>query len=222
MLILLPPSEGKSAPLSPTPFDIHALSNSDRLTALRLAAIHGAGINPAKVDSDEAISIYNGVLYKALDWGSLSKSAKKRGEKSIRIISALFGVITPTDRIFAYKSKIKNSHWKTALAEVLDSVGADVIVDCRSSTYKGAWNPPNAKTVEVRVFQSVNGKLSVITHMSKKYRGELVRHLLLQKSEPKTIPDLLDALRSDFYFEFVPATQSTPHLLNLIVESLTE
>jgi len=42
-----------------------------------------------------AIAVYTGVLYQALDWGSLSAAAQKRGEASIAIISAKYGAIAP-------------------------------------------------------------------------------------------------------------------------------
>ena len=44
-----------------------------------------------------------GVLYQSLDYQNLNAAAKKRAEKSIVIISALFGALKLTDSIPTYK-----------------------------------------------------------------------------------------------------------------------
>lgn len=176
-----------------------------------------AGLATSDLTADSAMTIYNGVLYKALDWKSLTKTAQNRGRKSIRIISAVFGIVEPDDAILKYKAKIKSAHWKPAIQEILEARNDSLIVDCRSSTYQGVWTPPHDRTVEVRVFQVVNGERSVITHMSKKYRGEFVRALLLLKNEPQEISELRGSLQQHFNFEFIPATSKSPIYLDLLV-----
>jgi cytoplasmic iron level regulating protein YaaA (DUF328/UPF0246 family) len=156
------------------------------------------------------------VLYQALDWGSLSANAKSRGEKSILIISALFGAVRVTDLIPTYKAKIKTSLWKSALSDVLDGLRESVIVDCRSSTYAGVWTPPHEKTVLIRVFQIKDSKRSVITHMSKKYRGELTR-ALLQNPAAKEPQDVFVTAQKYFNCEFTPATVREPSKLDLLI-----
>ena len=215
MLILLPPSEGKKEPTTGKPLNLDRLFAHNELKEERqqaLAASKKALAAPAK----PAHEIYSGVLYQALDWGSLSATAKSRGEKSILIISALFGAVRITDLIPTYKAKIKTSLWKSSLAEVLDGLGESVIVDCRSSTYTGVWTPPHEKTVLVRVFQIKAGKRSVITHMSKKYRGELTR-ALLQNPAAKEPQDVFVTAQKYFDCEFTPATVREPSKLDLLI-----
>ena len=77
---------------------------------------------------------------------------------------------------------MKSSNWSDLLPNLLDPLEQNLIVDCRSSTYQGVWRPDPSITVAVRVFQLRAGIRTVITHMSKKYRGELTRHLLLNKA----------------------------------------
>jgi uncharacterized protein len=215
MLILLPPSEGKNEPTAGKTLNLDRLFAHNELIQERqqaLAASKKVFAAPAK----PAHEIYSGVLYQALDWGSLSATAKSRGEKSILIISALFGAVRITDLIPTYKAKIKTSLWKSAISEVLDGLGESVIVDCRSSTYAGVWTPPHEKTVLVRVFQIKDGKRSVITHMSKKYRGELTR-ALLQNSAAKEPRDVFEIAQKYFDCEFTPATAREPSKLNLLI-----
>jgi cytoplasmic iron level regulating protein YaaA (DUF328/UPF0246 family) len=215
MLILLPPSEGKKEPTTGKPLNLDRLFAHNELKEERqqaLAASKKALAAPAK----PAHEIYSGVLYQALDWDSLSATAKSRGEKSILIISALFGAVRITDLIPTYKAKIKTSLWKSALSHVLDGLGESVIVDCRSSTYTGVWTPPHEKTVLVRVFQIKAGKRSVITHMSKKYRGELTR-ALLQNPAAKEPQDVFVTAQKYFDCEFTPATVREPSKLDLLI-----
>ena len=218
MLILLPPSEGKSAPDSLSPFNFEALQYSTELTPTRKVAIAEAGIDAKKQMAAEAISVYTGVLYKALDWNSLPAKAKKRGERSLRIISALFGVVTPTNEIFPYKSKIKTSQWKDVLTKIFESHSDELVIDCRSSTYRGVWTPPHDRTIEVRVFQEKVGVRSVITHMSKKYRGEVARELLMAEKTPDTVEEVIALLSAKFRLEHTRAARQDPHFLDVIVE----
>ena len=217
MLILLPPSEGKSSPERGRKLNLKNLFGSPDLTDIRTKLLESR----PEIDQTlcrPAYEIYTGVLYQSLNWESLSTAAKKRGSESILIISALMGAIRIDDIIPAYKLKITTSLWKKPLAHLLESLDSDLIIDCRSSTYSGVWIPPHHKTVAVRVFQLKGGKKSVITHMSKKYRGELVRHLL-QNSAPQTAQELHAIAREKFTCDLIPATGINPSYLDLLIEN---
>jgi len=214
MLILLPPSEGKNQPTTKANINLAKLVFPKELLAIRSRLLtKPLATSPAA----KAIDVYTGVLYQALDWNSLSPTAKARGEKSILITSALFGVLRPSDVIPNYKAKIKTSDWKAALKPALDGLGADLIVDCRSSTYVGVWQSPPDRTVAVRVFKKEKGKISVITHLSKKYRGELTRVLLKSGKVPKTPEDLLDIAEKHFECKLNKPKGNLPWYLDLII-----
>jgi cytoplasmic iron level regulating protein YaaA (DUF328/UPF0246 family) len=129
VFILLPPSEGKTAPTGGPALDLTALSFPE-LTAPRTAVVGALvslctgsattaqkilGISArmtAEMDRNAtllsqpcapAVEIYTGVLYDALDWNTLSSAAKKRGNKHLAIASALFGLVRPQDFIPAYR-----------------------------------------------------------------------------------------------------------------------
>lgn len=127
MLILLPPSEGKTAPQSGPPLDLTALSSpvlhrtrEQLLNALvRLSSTRRAaeilGLGPQQATDIErnvrlreepaapAIDVYTGVLYGELDWVGLDEPARQRGRESLAIASALFGLVRPHDLIPAYR-----------------------------------------------------------------------------------------------------------------------
>lgn len=129
MLILLPPSEGKSAPRRGKPLALDELSfpslrdpRAEVLAALvtlcsgdqeKAASVLGLG----STQSDEvarnatlgtaptatAGRVYSGVLYDALDLASLHGTARRRATRWIGIASGLFGLLRPGDRIPAYR-----------------------------------------------------------------------------------------------------------------------
>jgi len=162
------------------------------------------------------MNVYAGVLYQALDWGSLSPAAKKRGETALAIISAKYGVVRPTQRIESYKEKIDNKAMRAPVAAVLDPITTGLIVDCRSSTYKTVWHSPVEITVEVRVSTVVDGVRTVVTHMSKKTRGEIARWLLQSRSVPKTPEDLYAIVSEKYPCALTPSDGVEPWVLEVI------
>ncbi|GAA3530469.1 hypothetical protein AFL01nite_29160 [Aeromicrobium flavum] len=127
MLIVLPPSEGKTRPQAGPPLDLAGLS-SPRLTKTReqllnaLVRLSGTkraaeilGLGPQQADDiarnaglrDEptaaAIDVYTGVLYGELGWSDLDAASQERGRSSLAIASALFGLLRPHDLIPAYR-----------------------------------------------------------------------------------------------------------------------
>jgi cytoplasmic iron level regulating protein YaaA (DUF328/UPF0246 family) len=179
VLILLPPSEKKSA------------------------------------DPGPAIQVYTGVLYAALGWNTLSKAQQKLGQSSIMIISAKYGALRPLDPIEPYKEKIDNKEMAPKVAAVLNQITSELIIDCRSSTYQTVWQSPNEKTVEIKVFTTIEGQKKVITHMSKKTRGEVTR-ILLQTENEITNPHQLHGFVSQaFTCNLIEATSKEPWVLEV-------
>ncbi len=127
MLILLPPSEGKTAPRRGAPLDLGALSHPS-LTPVRrrvidaLQAASGRddaavllGLGATQADLVErnrtlltapaarADRVYTGVLYDALGPATLSSAARRRAAARVAVTSSVFGLVRPTDRIPAYR-----------------------------------------------------------------------------------------------------------------------
>jgi hypothetical protein len=163
-----------------------------------------------------AINVYTGVLYQALDWASLSAAARKRAASAVVIISAKYGAVRPDQLIENYKEKIDNKRMKDPVAKVLDAIKSDLIVDCRSSTYKTVWRSPIDKTVEVRVSTVVDGVRTVVTHMSKKTRGEITRWLLQSRSVAKTPEDLYAIVSEKYPCALTPSDGVEPWILEVI------
>ena len=163
-----------------------------------------------------AITVYTGVLYQGLGWATLSKSAQQRGQKSIAIISAKYGSLKCLDPIEPYKEKIDVAQMRTPITKALDAIEADLIIDCRSSTYQSVWTPPAEKCVEIKVFSKVDGVKKVITHMSKKTRGEVTRLLLLSKLVPTNPQELAEIISTEFECELFEAKANESWVLEVI------
>jgi cytoplasmic iron level regulating protein YaaA (DUF328/UPF0246 family) len=163
-----------------------------------------------------AINVYSGVLYQALGWSTLNTTAKKRAEKSVIIISAKYGAITPLAKIENYKEKIDNKSMAPIVAKVLDPIKPKLIVDCRSSTYKTVWHSPIENTVEIHVSTVVDGVRKVVTHMSKKTRGEIARLLLQARSTPNSPEDLYAIVSETYPCALTPPSDNDPWILEVI------
>ena len=230
MLVLLPPSEGKTAPADGTPVDLADLGHPG-LTAQRVAVLDALakvsahpdaarvlGTGPslaAEVERNTrlrtepaapASSVYSGVLYAAAGLDALPDDARARASRCVRVVSGLWGLVGPDDRIPAYRLSVGVDlpgvgalarAWRPLLAAELDgAVAGRLVVDCRSATYAAAWRAPaSAASVTVRVLREVGGRRSVVSHHAKHTRGVLARHLLLRGAEPTTPAELLDAAR---------------------------
>lgn len=129
MLILLPPSEGKTAPddAAAPPLDLQELTLPG-LAGAREQALEALAEASGREDAQQVLKvgaqvlqevaanarllqapaapawqIYTGVLYDGLAAASLSADALKRAAEHVLIFSGLFGVTGFTDRIPAYR-----------------------------------------------------------------------------------------------------------------------
>jgi cytoplasmic iron level regulating protein YaaA (DUF328/UPF0246 family) len=145
----------------------------------------------------------------------LTQAQQKLAQASIVIISAKYGAVRPLDLIEPYKEKIVNKEMAPRVAAILDGVVTELIIDCRSSTYQTVWQSPTQKTVEIKVFTTVNGEKKVITHMSKKTRGEVTRHIIQNGQKIITPEQLQEIVKEKFECELMAATNKVPWVLEV-------
>lgn len=129
MLIVLPPSEGKSEPRRGKPLDLASLSfpsltpareqvigallelsAGDVETAARLLEVGSTQHDLVALNARlrtaptaRADQVYAGVVYDALDVATLSPAAKRRSSTRLAVTSSVFGLVRPGDRIPAYR-----------------------------------------------------------------------------------------------------------------------
>ena len=206
MLLLLPPSEGKAAGGRGAPLDLSRLSHpaltpvrERLLTALQAAAIgdpdrlqRALACSADEVARDAVLTTsptlpvvrrYTGVVYEALSFATLSAAGRRRANTSVRVASALFGLLAPTDRIPAYRLSGGTSlpglgalaaAWRPFLEPEL-AAHRGVVVDLRSGPYAALARVPDA--VQVRVLRDSDGARTVVSHDNKYTKGRLAREL---------------------------------------------
>ena len=195
MLLLLPPSEGKTAPTGGAPVDPSALVHPG-LTAQRLAVLDALAEVSTHPDAARVLGTGPSLA------GEVERNARLRSEPA-----APWGLVAPDDRIPAYRLSMGVDlpgvgplarAWRPLLAAELDpDVAGRLVVDCRSAAYAAAWKPPaTAEWVTVRVLREVDGRRGVVSHHAKHTRGVLSRHLLGRVGEPATPGELLAAARA--------------------------
>ena len=103
----------------------------------------------------------------------------------------------------------------TQVAQALNGAESELIIDCRSSTYQTVWQSPAAITVEIKVITKVEGVKKVITHMSKKTRGEVTHHILKTTNIPNNPFELKAIVSQQFECELIAAEKNTPWILEV-------
>lgn len=127
MLILLPPSEGKTAAGKGLPLDLASLSFAELaharlevLTALSKVSAHddakdvlGVGDSLAhevhrntilhELPAAPAHDVYSGVLYDALGYHSMTPTQKRKADAAVVVVSALWGAVGFADAVPAYR-----------------------------------------------------------------------------------------------------------------------
>lgn len=243
--MLLPPSEGKTSPARGPALDLDALS-SPGLTPVRekvldalaevsarpdAAAVLGVGASLAdEVARNTALRaaptaparrVYTGVLYGAAGLHALTPAARRRALESVRVVSGLWGAVTPEDPIPAYRLSMGTdlpgigplaAAWRGPLGVELDArADGELVVDCRSAAYLAAWHPPrSADWVAVRVLREVDGVRSVVSHHAKHTRGVLTRHLLSRRARPPRDAEGLAAAASELVGDVLLAVELGP------------
>ncbi len=219
-LILLPPSEGKAAggrgaPWSDRPFAIDLTEARQEVlealaTAMRspeaqrakLLGVKGTALDDATAANRAAaagrtrpaIERYTGVLYDALDAASLGATERRRLNRSVLILSGLWGVVAPGDRIPDYKLKmgatlpalgVLSTWWRPAVSPALDERAAGRTTwNLLPGEHANAWSATGpTRQIAVRFLDEVRRpsgavELATVSHWNKLLKGALVRWIL--------------------------------------------
>ena len=99
--------------------------------------------------------VYTGVLYEAAGAGEWTAETLRRASERVRIFSALWGVLSPVDRIPAYRLGMGTAlgrigplaaFWRKQLVATLDrEADGHLVIDCRSSDYAAAWRASHSR-----------------------------------------------------------------------------
>ena len=141
----------------------------------------------------QAIFAFNGDVYEGIDANNISNSNHEKLQKTLRILSGLYGILKPFDKIKPYRLEMGTKiainesiniyeFWKkdvtnSLLNEIQDK---DIIVNLASNEYFSVIDSSLIRNKIVSpVFKDFkNGKLKIISFYAKKARGLMTRFLI--------------------------------------------
>jgi hypothetical protein len=225
--ILLPPSETKSEGGEGAPLELERLSFAElnpprkelvgELVALATdvpASRRALGLSERQdaeiarngvlwsAATRPALRRYTGVLYDALDVGSLRGAAAARAAERLVVGSALFGLLRADDPVPAYRLSAGSelpgrgtlaAFWRPALEPALAGLSG-LVVDLRSGSYAALGRVPGAVGVRV-LTERPDGTRAVVSHHNKATKGRVARLLAGGRAEPTDVTGLSRVLR---------------------------
>jgi cytoplasmic iron level regulating protein YaaA (DUF328/UPF0246 family) len=149
---------------------------------------------PAPEAVKPAALLFDGDTYAGLEAGTLSADGLRWAQAHLRILSGLYGLLRPLDRIQPYRlemgSRLVNpkgaslyDYWGPRLARALNAAGretgAGVLVNCASNEYFAAVD---RKALKLRLVTPVflearSGDPRVVSFYAKKARGAMARFI---------------------------------------------
>jgi hypothetical protein len=175
------------------------MSISDKLAEVNVARFQA--FDPERDDEGlQAAFAFDGDVYAGLDARSLSAEDLAWGQDHVRILSGLYGVLRPLDRIQPYRlemgTRLKTRRgadlydfWGDRIAKSLNRAGAGHedprVVNVASGEYAAAVDRKALKPpmLTVRFLEEKDGQARVLGLFAKKARGRFVRWAVQQRVE---------------------------------------
>lgn len=142
----------------------------------------------ADAPTRQTIDRFSGVLFRELDYPSLSSAARRRARTSVLIFSGALGASAVGDPMPDHRLGPGDSlppfgrlasWWRPRLTEALaDHLRGAVVWDLLPGEHSSSWNPgevPTHRRITVR-FLDQSGR--TVAHWNKLLKGALVRHIL--------------------------------------------
>lgn len=183
-----------------TPAEVAALMNlSDTLAGLNVARYAAWSVRATARNSKPALLAFDGDVYAGLAASTLSLRDLAWTQQHVVILSGLYGVLRPLDRLQPYRlemgTRLANSRgkdlyafWRDALAEYLNrrqrAGGAGVVVNLASQEYAAAID---RKALGSRVIDCVfedwrQGRYRVVGLFAKRARGLMMRYAIERRT----------------------------------------
>ncbi len=170
-----------------------------------------SGKDPARLRP--ALFALTGDVYKGLDALSFTGDDKTQAESSLRILSGLYGLLSPFTLIEPYRFEMglkiningfkkTSDFWKSSVTDELnrqlDQRNDKHIIDLASAEYMAAIDKKKLKgrIIDVVFRENKDGKLKTIAIYSKRARGLMARFIVKEKVEA---PEALKAFNTEGY-----------------------
>lgn len=170
---------------------------SSKLAELNAGRFDDWRVDYSKPEARQAVLAFTGDVYQGLDVASWSKEDFSEAQKSVRILSGLYGILRPLDLMLPYRLEMgtrlttprgKNLYqfWGDTLTKSLNrelKAKGDTVINLASNEYFSAIQPGGLKApVITPVFKDwKNGKYKIISFFAKKARGMMAGWAVREK-----------------------------------------
>jgi uncharacterized protein len=163
-----------------------------------------AAFAPASNDlnSKQAAFAFAGDTYTGLQITNMEPADVVYAQDHLRILSGLYGVLRPLDRIQPYRlemgSRLQNkagsnlyTYWADRIGTALDDAANGVVVNCASNEYfKATGKNMTSRIITPAFKEERDGDLKMIGFFAKKARGMMARFMVLNRIEdPEGLKD---------------------------------
>lgn len=128
----------------------------------------------------EAINRYSGVVFNAIDYSWMNKNWKYFFEENVLILSGMYWLLKPLDKILNYKLPIETKwlykFWWEKITYTLNEINPDYIVNLLPLSYLKMINPKLIKSKIINI-NFYNTEWKKFSHWVKKYRGEFLKNV---------------------------------------------
>ena len=138
---------------------------------------------------------FAGDTFIGLDAGSMDSAVQERAQTHLRILSGLYGLLSPMDAIQPYRlemgSRLKSrrggnlyAYWRDQIAKALnadaEAAGTNILLNCASQEYFGAVDQKALKlqVISPQFFEVKNGTPKIVSFFAKKARGAMARYII--------------------------------------------
>jgi cytoplasmic iron level regulating protein YaaA (DUF328/UPF0246 family) len=186
---------------------------SPKLAALNASRYASFPKSLNEKNSRPAMFQFRGDVYEGFDIDSLPAAALPELQKRVRILSGLYGLLRPLDRMYPYRLEMGTAlqnprgkdlyaFWGTRLSEALnraaEAANTDILLNLASGEYRKAVARKPLKLQEITVhFKEQKGNtLQVLGLFAKRARGRMARFVVEQQI---ATPKALQAFAEDGY-----------------------
>lgn len=149
-------------------------------------------------NSKSAIMAFKGDVYTGLDAESLTKEDLAFANENVRILSGLYGLLLPFDRMQPYRlemgTRLENKkgsnlyhYWGDSISKELNKElkekESDTIVNLASNEYFKAVNKKELKAnvIDIDFREDKDGEYKFVSFFAKKARGTMTRYIVENK-----------------------------------------
>ncbi len=170
---------------------------SDKLAALNVARYAEWLPQPHPQQGRAAVLAFNGDVYEGLQAMAWDEAVRQRAEQRLRILSGLYGLLRPWDRIMPYRLEMGTAlphaegrdlyaFWKHRLMEVINEdreAAGGMVVNLASQEYFKAVADalPAGSVINPQFLEQRSGKVGIISFYAKKARGLMADWILREK-----------------------------------------